>query len=175
MSANIEMDLFKVGQLIKKFHDLPPHQQEQEKNNFYATIDSIIPGISKTAGSNNTTQSSNYQNTSTVTSNSVTVSNRTHSSRRKVRRVTKQCPFRIDMHGFFVRDVEQQFNEAMYNAKRLKSPCMKVVTGKGNHSYQHVCVIKNELFRVCEKNNLTYNVDPTNEGIVIVHLQNETT
>ena len=174
MSANIEMDLFKVGQLIKKFHDLPPHQQEQEKNNFYATIDSIIPGISKTVGSNSTTQSSNYQNNNTVTSNTVTESNRTHSSR-KIGRVTKQCPLRIDLHGFFVRDVEQQFNEAMYNAKRLKSPCMKVVTGKGNHSYQHVCVIKNELFRVCEKNNLTYNVDPTNEGIVIVHLQNETT
>ena len=174
MSANTDMDINKVEQIIMKFNALPPHQQEQEKNNFYAAIDSIFPGLSKTVSLNNTPQSSNYQNTSTVTSNSVTVSNRTHSSR-KMGRVTKQCPLRIDLHGFFVRDVEQQFNEAMYNAKRLKSPCMKVVTGKGNHSYQHVCVIKNELFRVCEKNNLTYNVDPTNEGIVIVHLQNETT
>lgn len=50
--------------------------------------------------------------------------------------------------------------------------CMhtQVITGAGRHSVNNVPIIKNAVLAFLREESLRHNVDPTNEGVVLVHL-----
>ncbi|KAJ4305857.1 hypothetical protein N0V90_001389 [Kalmusia sp. IMI 367209] len=76
----------------------------------------------------------------------------------------------IDLHGLFVEEAEDVFEERLRAARQRGETHLHVIVGKGNHSRNHVQKIKPRVEQVCRELGLQYATEE-NEGRIYVNLQ----
>lgn len=81
-------------------------------------------------------------------------------------------PDTIDLHGLYVKEALAKVQEAVPRAQRQHFPRLRLIVGKGIHSQNHVAHLKPAVQDLLQKHNVTAFVDPHNQGVVIVQLQN---
>ncbi|KAJ5901950.1 hypothetical protein N7495_002478 [Penicillium taxi] len=75
----------------------------------------------------------------------------------------------IDLHGQFVEEAEEIFEERVKYAKAHGQNHLHVIVGKGNHSVNHIQKIKPRVEQVCQELGLQYATED-NAGRIYVNL-----
>ncbi|KZO98924.1 DUF1771-domain-containing protein [Calocera viscosa TUFC12733] len=76
----------------------------------------------------------------------------------------------IDLHGLYVQEAIDRTEEALQAAQGQGAPELRVIVGKGLHSAGHVAKIKPAIEQLMQKYSFSAELDPANEGVLIVHL-----
>ncbi|KAE8225754.1 hypothetical protein CF319_g1539 [Tilletia indica] len=76
----------------------------------------------------------------------------------------------IDLHGLTVKEAIERTENYVRDARRQGRSQIRVVTGKGLHSRDHVAKIKPAIAKLMQDENLSAQVDPRNAGVIIVDL-----
>jgi len=76
----------------------------------------------------------------------------------------------VDLHGLYVEESIHYTEQAITDAQTKRLPQLRVIVGKGIHSYQHVQKIKPAVEKIMRQYNLRAALDPHNAGVLIVQL-----
>jgi len=76
----------------------------------------------------------------------------------------------IDLHGLTVHEAIDRTEAFVQDARRRNRTQIRVITGKGLHSRDHVAKIKPAIAKLMQDENISAHVDPRNAGVIIVDL-----
>ncbi|XDT26975.1 Smr domain profile [Nakaseomyces glabratus] len=76
----------------------------------------------------------------------------------------------IDLHGLYVKEAMWILKKRMAFAADKGELELRIITGKGNHSQNHISKIKEETIELCQSLGLNYHVNSKNTGVVIVEV-----
>ncbi|KAK0537461.1 hypothetical protein OC834_000803 [Tilletia horrida] len=76
----------------------------------------------------------------------------------------------IDLHGLTVHEALERTEAFVQDSRRKGRTQIRVITGKGIHSRDHVAKIKPAIARMMQEQNISAHVDPRNAGVIIVDL-----
>ncbi|KZT57747.1 DUF1771-domain-containing protein [Calocera cornea HHB12733] len=79
-------------------------------------------------------------------------------------------PGTIDLHGLYVQEAIDRTEQALQTTQAQGAPELRVIVGKGLHSKGHVAKIKPAIEQLMQKYRFAAELDPQNEGVLIVHL-----
>ncbi|GAA5963438.1 hypothetical protein JCM3765_003072 [Sporobolomyces pararoseus] len=79
----------------------------------------------------------------------------------------------IDLHGLYVQESIEFTEKAIDNARNQGLSELRVIVGKGNHSPSHVAKLKPAITSLMSRKHLTATLDPHNQGVLIVQLQQQ--
>ncbi|KAG1890301.1 hypothetical protein F4604DRAFT_657854 [Suillus subluteus] len=74
----------------------------------------------------------------------------------------------VDLHGLYVSEARSYFDIAVQKAFDRKESSLRVIVGKGNHSDNNIPKIKPAIQAHGESLGLLIEVDPRNDGCLIV-------
>ncbi|OJA11637.1 hypothetical protein AZE42_04754 [Rhizopogon vesiculosus] len=77
-------------------------------------------------------------------------------------------PNTVDLHGLYVTEAEFYFERAVQQVRERGESSLRVIVGKGNHSDDNIPKIKPAIQTLGKNLGMTVNVDPTNDGCLIV-------
>ncbi|KAG1900678.1 uncharacterized protein F5891DRAFT_303905 [Suillus fuscotomentosus] len=77
----------------------------------------------------------------------------------------------VDLHGLYVAEAKTYFDTSVQEAWDRGESSLRVIVGKGNHSDNNVPKIKPAIQAHAESLGLSIEVDPRNEGCLIVSLK----
>ncbi|KAG1813740.1 hypothetical protein EV424DRAFT_1416256 [Suillus variegatus] len=77
----------------------------------------------------------------------------------------------VDLHGLYVSEAKTYFDTSVQAAWDRGESSLRVIVGKGNHSDNNVPKIKPAIQAHGESLGLSIEVDPRNEGCLIVSLK----
>ncbi|VDC06990.1 unnamed protein product [Peniophora sp. CBMAI 1063] len=84
----------------------------------------------------------------------------------------KTClPGEIDLHGLFVKEAIEFSDKGIEDAQRRGESELRLIVGKGNHSFDGQAKIKPAIEELMRKYKLTAALDPDNAGVLIVQLK----
>jgi len=111
------------------------------------------------------------------------LSNEGHAHQRKMEQLNQEAadwifaannaaspPGTIDLHGLYVQESIDRTESALQAAQQSGEPSLRVIVGKGLHSKGHVAKIKPAIEQLMTKYNFAAELDPENEGVLVVHL-----
>jgi len=111
------------------------------------------------------------------------LSNEGHEHQRKMEQLNREAadwifnannggspPGTVDLHGLYVHEAIDRTESAIQAAQQNGQPSLRVIVGKGLHSKGHVAKIKPAIEQLMTKYNFAAELDPENEGVLIVHL-----
>lgn len=78
----------------------------------------------------------------------------------------------IDLHGLYVKEAMWILKKRMVHAAEHGETELRVITGKGVHSQNHVSKVKQGTIDLFEENGLKYHIPSKNEGVVVVQIDN---
>jgi len=78
-------------------------------------------------------------------------------------------PNTVDLHGLYVTEAELYFKRAFQQVQDRGESSLRVIVGKGNHSDGNTPKIKPAIKVLGKSLGLTVDVDPLNEGCLIVN------
>ncbi|KAG1802623.1 uncharacterized protein HD556DRAFT_699881 [Suillus plorans] len=76
----------------------------------------------------------------------------------------------IDLHGLFVSEAKLYFDNAVQKVRNHEESSLRVIVGKGNHSENNIPKIKVAIQERARSLGLGVEVDPLNEGCLVVSL-----
>lgn len=76
----------------------------------------------------------------------------------------------VDLHGLFVPEAKLYFDNAVQQARNHEELSLRVIVGKGNHSENNIPKIKVAIQERARSLGLGVEVDPLNEGCLVVSL-----
>lgn len=77
----------------------------------------------------------------------------------------------VDLHGLYVSEARSYFDIAVQGARDREESSLRVIVGKGNHSDNNIPKIKPAIQAHGESLGLSIEVDPRNDGCLIVSLK----
>lgn len=78
----------------------------------------------------------------------------------------------IDLHGLYVREAEYILKQRIINGIYRKQASLDCIVGKGLHSQNRIAKLKPAVEQMCQEAGLRWEVDPKNQGIVMIYLDN---
>ncbi|GAA5940689.1 Smr domain-containing protein [Sporobolomyces koalae] len=79
----------------------------------------------------------------------------------------------VDLHGLYVQESIEYTERAIENARNQGLSELRVIVGKGNHSPSHVAKLKPAITSLMSRQHLSAHLDPHNNGVLIVQLQQQ--
>ncbi|OJA11243.1 hypothetical protein AZE42_09626 [Rhizopogon vesiculosus] len=79
-------------------------------------------------------------------------------------------PNTIDLHGLYVTEAEFYFEKTVEEIRDREQP-LRVIVEKGNHSDGNTPKIKPAICALGERLGMTVNVDPRNDGCLVVNFK----
>ncbi|OJA13213.1 hypothetical protein AZE42_12271 [Rhizopogon vesiculosus] len=77
----------------------------------------------------------------------------------------------IDLHRLHVPEAESHFKEAVEAARERRKLSLLVIVGKGIHSNGGIPKIKPTIYALGERLGMIVNVDPRNDGCLVVNFK----
>ncbi|KAH9942414.1 uncharacterized protein BXZ73DRAFT_40879 [Epithele typhae] len=81
----------------------------------------------------------------------------------------KPEPQTIDVHRLKVAEAIEKVEQALYDAMVTKTPELRIITGRGNHSKNSIPAIKLAVIGAMADYRIDIITDPNNSGVLIVH------
>lgn len=82
----------------------------------------------------------------------------------------KEADHQVNLHDLYVKEAIVYAEKAIENAREQGIPEIRLIIGKGLHSEGNVAKIKPALQEFMKGRNIQAKLDPSNPGILIVHL-----
>ncbi|KAG2048241.1 hypothetical protein BDR06DRAFT_895887, partial [Suillus hirtellus] len=79
--------------------------------------------------------------------------------------------FQVELHGLYVSEAESYFDISVQEARDREESSLRVIVGKGIHSDNNIPKIKPAILAHAKSLGLPIEVDPRNEGCLIVSLK----
>ncbi|KAF8813573.1 DUF1771-domain-containing protein [Phlegmacium glaucopus] len=79
-------------------------------------------------------------------------------------------PGEIDLHGLYVKEAISRADQCIQLAKSNGTSQIRLIVGKGLHSHGGVAKIKPAIEELIQKHKLVAQLDPNNQGVLIVYL-----
>jgi DNA-nicking Smr family endonuclease len=79
----------------------------------------------------------------------------------------------IDLHGLYVQESIEFTERCIDESRQQGLQELRVIVGKGNHSPSHVAKLKPAITSLMKRKHLTAYLDPNNQGVLIVQLQQQ--
>lgn len=77
----------------------------------------------------------------------------------------------VDLHGLYVAEARSYFDISLQGARDREESSLRVIVGKGNHSDNNTPKIKPAIQAHGKSLGLSVEVDPRNDGCLIVSLK----
>lgn len=77
----------------------------------------------------------------------------------------------IDLHGLYVKEAIEILQTRIDASRSRHESHLKVIVGKGMHSENHVAKIKPAVEKACREQNIKWEVEHDNSGVIILDLR----